>query len=286
MKDIFLTGAALALAFAMPATAQQTTGTVELPVRPQNAEQGLDAFTEAMTKAFAAKPLNAEQEARLPIAREVVRVMTPDGFYADVMREMMGSMLAPLTEMIGGPAAAGNIVERQVGIAPEKLPDLSDEQRTQIVALLDPAAKQRAAALMTNMTGAFSQMFGKIEAPFRDGFSKAFAARFSESELRNIRAFFATPVGAAFARQSFAIYADPQVMSASMSMVPSVLESMPQMLEGIEKSVAHLPKERGYADLSSAERRQLARLLGMNEAQLRQAMNKAEQAREKEQAQD
>lgn len=223
-RAFFLASLATAIMLGAPATAAPPAVAIE-QTAPDAEKRRTEAVTQALTKIFAAKPLTSEQEARLPVAREVVGTMTPPGFYARLMSEMMGSMLTPLTEMVGGPMAAGELVERQVGVPQEDLPELSEVQRAEIIALLDPAAKERAAALMTSMTGSFTEMFARFEAPFRDGFAKAFAVRFSDAELRAIRAFFATPAGSSFARQSFAVYADPQVMSASMSIVPALLKT-------------------------------------------------------------
>ena len=127
-----------------------------------------------------------------------------------------------------------------------------------------------------------SEMFGRIEDPLREGFTKAFATRFTDEQPRDLQAFFATPTGALYAKQTFSIYADPQVMSASMQMMPEMLGSMEGLIGSFESAIANLPPERGYADLSEAERQELAGLLGLSERKLRSSMRAAEKARAEE----
>lgn len=283
MRRVYLAGMALAASVAAAAPALAHAQTAETAASTTNSDdaQKRDAIAAMMGELFKAEPLSGEQQARLPLARQVVTAMTPEGFYADMMNDMMGSMLEPMLGLVGDHAAAEEALERQVGLSPDDQPDLSDAQRAEVLTLLDPAAKERAAAVMAGMTKLFVDISRQIEAPFRDGLSKAFAVRFTDAELRDVERFFATPSGASFARQSLALYADPQVMSASMSIVPQLLETAPQMVAEMEQATAKLPKQRGYADLSAAERQKLARLLGMNETKLRQAMTAAERERAK-----
>lgn len=285
MKRIACRAIAVLMAAATCAPACAQAPALETPPSAESATdaQKRDAIAAMMSELFKAEPLTTEQEARLPLARQVVTAMTPEGFYAEMMDTMMGSMLEPMFALVGDHAAAEEALERQVGLSPENQPDLSEEERTQLLALLDPAAKERATAVQTSITGLIADISRQIEAPFRDGLSKAFAVRFDDGELRDVQRFFATPSGASFARQSLALYADPQVMSASMSIMPKILESAPQMAAQMEQAVAKLPKQRGYGDLSPAERQQLARLLGMTEKDLRGTMIKAERERAKEQ---
>lgn len=262
------------------ASASAQTHAVTVQVPPKNGSASADAdIAAAMAELFKAEPLTAEQEARLPLARQVVGAMTPEGFYADIMDEMMSGMLQPLFDMVGDEGIAEEVLEQQVGLTPEEQANLSEEARAQAVSLLDPAAKERAGAVMSATTKLMRDLSREIEAPFRDGLSRAFAVRFSDAELRDVQGFFATPSGASFARQSVALYSDPQVMGAMMSVMPKVMENVPQMMEGVERATANLPKQRSYADLSAAQRQQLARLLGMSDGELRRVMTAAERER-------
>ena len=285
MRRVYLSGIASLtfVATCPPALAQVPAPAAKTAASADHGHdtQKSDAITAMMGELFKAEPLTAEQQSRLPLARQVVTAMTPEGFYAEMMDDMMGSMLQPMLGLVGDHAAAEEALKLQVGLQPDDQPELSDAERAEVLALLDPVAKERAAAVMASITKLFTDISRQIEAPFRDGLSKAFAVRFSDAELRDVQRFFATPSGTSFARQSLALYADPQVMSASMSIMPQLLETAPQMVADMEQATASLPKQRGYGDLSVAERQKLARLLGMNEVSLRRAMTAAERERTK-----
>ena len=64
--------------------------------------------------------------------------------------------------------------------------------------------------------------------------------------------------------------------AASMEAMPAMLEQMPQMMGGIEEAMAVLPPQRGFADLSEAERSRLAALLDITVPELKVSMEAAE----------
>ena len=129
--------------------------------------------------------------------------------------------------------------------------------------MLDSAWDQRADtmvdALISNMGGAFAA----VEPPVRAGLAKAYAVRFDEAQLADISTFFATPTGGEFARQSMALFADPQVMGATMEAMPEMIGSFTEMETAMEAALESLPAERDYADLSMAQRARMADLLGV-----------------------
>ncbi|MXO86127.1 hypothetical protein GRI38_08810 [Altererythrobacter aurantiacus] len=229
---------------------------------------------------FAAEPLTPQQEQRLPAASAVAADVLPAGFYGKMMSDMMDSIMSPLLAMMNGPLGAQALIERKVGLGGDEFPQLSDEESTQVVALLDPAASERADVLRNRMTTWMSGFFTKLEEPMRDGLSRAYAVRFDEGELAQIQQFFATPTGGKYASESMAIFADPQVMSAMMQSVPMMMESLPEMTAQMESAMANLPPERSYEDLSGSERQRLASLLNLSEAELRERMEAAAAAQE------
>ena len=74
-----------------------------------------------------------------------------------------------------------------------------------------------------------------------EGMSRAYARRFTVIELTEINRFFASPVGASFARQSFELTTDPELMSEMMSFMPELMKDMPAIAEKLKKATAHLP---------------------------------------------
>ena len=232
---------------------------------------------EMMGSLFQADPLTPEQEARLPIATQVVNQVMPEGFYGEMMGEMMDGIMGTMFGMLTGPLGADGLITRKVGLDDDAMPELNDEEASEIVALLDPAAEQRGDVIQTVMTEWMQGMFTQMEPPMREGLSKAYAVRFDESELADVQAFFATDTGAKYATESMAIFADPQIMSAMMQTMPAVMGSLGDMAESMEAAMAELPEERGYDELSAAQRSRLAALLSLSEADLKMQMEMAAQ---------
>ena len=255
----------LSLTLSAPAMAQDiVTGEIEGEVAIDDAETD-GAMDEAavlamMSGLFQAEPLTAEQEARLPVATAIVATMMPEGFYGELMRDMMEKTMRPIMAMFSEPdfLLASRLTLDEAAIA-----ELDDAEKKELLTMLDPAWDQRADtmvnAIVANMGGAYAA----VEPPVRAGLAKAYAVRFDEAQLADISSFFATPTGGEFARQSMALFADPQVMGATLEAMPEMIGSFTEMETSMEAALESLPAERDYADLSAAQRARMADLLGV-----------------------
>ena len=255
----------LSLTLSAPAMAQDiVTGEIEGEVAIDDAETD-GAMDEAavlamMSGLFQAEPLTAEQEARLPAATAIVATMMPEGFYGELMRDMMEKTMRPMMAMFSKPdfLLASRLTLDEAAIA-----ELGDAEKKELLTMLDPAWDQRADtmvnAIVANMGGAYAA----VEPPVRAGLAKAYAVRFDQAQLADISSFFATPTGGEFARQSMALFADPQVMGATMEAMPEMIGSFTEMETSMEAALESLPAERDYADLSAAQRARMADLLGV-----------------------
>lgn len=58
-----------------------------------------------------------------------------------------------------------------------------------------------------------------------------------------------------------ALFADPQVMQAMMQAMPAMMSGLGDLDAAMIEAMAALPAQRGYDDLSAAERARLAELL-------------------------
>ncbi len=87
--------------------------------------------------------------------------------------------------------------------------------------------------------------------------------RFTRQELEELAAYFATPVGAKYASESFLIFADPQVMASMNEMMPAVMEAMPGMMNNVGAIAGKYPKARTFSALTPEEQDRLAALLGV-----------------------
>ncbi len=255
----------LSLTLSAPAMAQDiVTGEIEGEVAIDDAETD-GAMDEAavlamMSGLFQAEPLTAEQEARLPVATAIVATMMPEGFYGELMRDMMEKTMRPMMAMFSEPdfLLASRLTLDEAAIA-----ELDDAEKKELLTMLDPAWDQRADtmvnAIVANMGGAYAA----VEPPVRAGLAKAYAVRFDQAQLADISSFFATPTGGEFARQSMALFADPQVMGATLEAMPEMIGSFTEMETSMEAALESLPAERDYADLSAAQRARMADLLGV-----------------------
>ena len=294
----------LAMATAQPALAQSTEEppTLVIPAYQPEAEEddvdvdvslfegeddaGGDAESDAMAMAmvtmllssmFEPEPLTEEAEARLPMASSVAASLVPEGVYGEMMGQMMDSFLAPIFKMANTEGGMSNsALAAYTGIAVETIDALTDEQRTELTDIFDPVYQTREQAKFDGIVSGVNTLFGVLEPGVRDGLARAYASKFEASELADLQAFFATPVGAKYASQSLLLSADPQVISGMMETIPSLIEQLPALKESFENAEAGLPEPRRYDDLTPSEQRRAAELLGVDQPTLRESMAAAE----------
>ena len=258
--------AAAALVCAAPVVAQQETATNESAM----SSEALDGFAGMMAGLFQTEPLTDEQTARLPAAQAVVGQMMPDGFYGEMMGGMMDKMLRPMLSMFSQPEF---VLGARLAVEAEAVEALGEDEQAELTAMLDPAYEARGDAMVEVLTLRMGGMFSAMEAPMREGLSKAYAVRFDEGQLADIAAFFATPTGREYARESMALFADPQVMQASMQALPAMMNGFGDIESAMREAMAALPAERGYGDLTGAQRQRMAELLDVDPAQLADLVN-------------
>jgi len=258
--------AAAALVCAVPVVAQQETATHESAM----SSEALDGFAGMMAGLFQTEPLTDEQTARLPAAQAVVGQMMPDGFYGEMMGDMMDKMLRPMLSMFSQPEF---VLGARLAVEAEAVEALGEDEQAELTAMLDPAYEARGDAMVEVLTLRMGGMFSAMEAPMREGLSKAYAVRFDEGQLADIAAFFATPTGSEYARESMALFADPQVMQASMQALPAMMNGFGDIESAMREAMAALPAERGYGDLTGAQRQRMAELLDVDPAQLADLVN-------------
>ena len=266
MKKIVNAMAAAALVCAVPAAAQEDPEHSESAMSPGE----LDEFAGMMAGLFQTEPLTEEQNARLPAAQAVVGEMMPDGFYGEMMAGMMDKMLRPMLTMFSQPEF---VLGARLTVDAEAIEALEEAEQAELTAMLDPAYQARGDAMVAVLTSRMGGMFTAMEGPMREGLSKAYAVRFDDAQLADIAAFFATPTGGEYARESMALFADPQVMQASMQALPAMMSGFGDIESAMREAMAALPAERGYGDLTEAQRERMAELLDVDPAQLADLVN-------------
>ena len=264
MKRMFAaTGAAMALALATPLSAETQTSQAEAEMAELEEAMG------AMSELFKAEPLTQEQEARLPQTERIVALMIPDGAMAEIMGDMIDDIMGPIMTMGGSGAKAS--VARAIGVTPFEI-NLDEETAAEIAALFDPAWVERQEAELGALPMMMREVMTLMEPGLRKAMSEAYAVRFTEGELDEIEAFFATETGAKYARESFAMASDPRMMSASMEAMPAMMGIIGDMETRIKESTADLPEPRSYDALSDAERQKVIEATGFTDEEIRAAL--------------
>lgn len=239
MKHIFLLAAAAVSspAFAQDAPAPQTT----------EAAPAVDA-----------ELINA--------AKAVVERLFPNGAYARVMSDTLEKVVR---------ATVSTTRDKQIAelavmgwLTDDQFKQLSDENIAEMVAIIDPISDKRMALAKQIMTSELGKAMGQLEPQVRQAIILAYARRFTPDQLADIANFFSTPTGSVYASESIPLILGPEVMDPMMSLMPKVGEQIPAMMQEVETATAKLPRTKPFAKLSKAERKRLATLMGMTEAEL------------------
>jgi len=222
---------------------------------------GMPAFAQAPAQAPA-----AETPAALAEARAVVARLLPRGTY----KTLMSSTMAPLMDQMGD--SIGQLPLRQLaqlgGLSAEQATALDKVDVARVMAIYDPQWKERSRLQMRAMFTAMGEFFDQFEPELREAYARAFAHRFSAAELADLNRYFATPTGAKFAGGYMQMATDPAIIDATKAMMPRMMSAMPRFVEAAQKATAALPPPRRIEQLSSRERSELARALGVDAKQL------------------
>jgi hypothetical protein len=210
----------------------------------------------------------AATEARAsPLAAEIAGKLFPDGTY----RRMLGpSFTNMMTGMVDGAAnmPMGPIL-KAAGLDESAAAKLDKATIGEIMAIMDPAYKERMRRTMNGMFAAMIPLFEKMEPDLRDGLALSLQSRFSAQQLGELKTFFATPTGSAFAADQMLLFMDPAVMGKMQAQMPKIMEAMPALVAAAMESAKELPKAKSYKDLTTEERAKLAALLGVDSAKLK-----------------
>ncbi|PLK25660.1 DUF2059 domain-containing protein [Novosphingobium sp. TH158] len=237
--------AALIVSLNAPAIAQDSAGT--------------SAATAPAAEAAALDP------ERLAAARIAAARLFPDGTFVRMMASTDGMMKSMMGQMDQIPVAD---FARIGGIPEAELAKLPKASLNEMMAILDPVFEQRMLTMTSVMMKEMGRIMTPIEPGYREGLAQAYAKRFSAGELAEMNRFFATPAGSAYAADSLILMMDPAVMSKMMEFMPIMMKEMPGILKTAEAAMADLPKMKTPAELSPAERKRLAQLMGVPESQL------------------
>ncbi len=214
-----------------------------------------------------ALPAPAIDPDRLAKATRIAGALLPDGTYRKMMSGTMDKMMGSMTDqMLDLPMRD---LAHAAGLKPEQIAKVGPGTARQVMAIMDPAFRQRLEVSTKAVMGAMVDMMAKFEPSVRDGLAEAYGTRFTTAQLDEIERFFATPTGGAYAAQSMLVYTDPAVINRMQAMMPALVKQMPDMIGAMAKATADLPKPKTYTQLTKAERAEVARLIGVDPATMR-----------------
>jgi Uncharacterized protein conserved in bacteria (DUF2059) len=224
--------------------------TIAVPVRAQSINEASPAVTPPV------------DPASLVVATRIAGAMLPDGTYRKMMSGTLDKMMSGMMDKMGDLPMREILIAS--GMKDEDVPPIQPGALKQVLAIIDPAHRERMDLGMKAMMGGMVDMMSRYEPAVRDGLAEAYARRFTSVQLGEIDRFFGTPTGKAYAAQSMLVYTDPAVMDRMMAMVPEMMKEMPKMIGAMTEATKDLPKQRTYKDLTKAERAKIAALLGID----------------------
>lgn len=236
---------------------------ITAPLAAQEEETAAEESAEAVAdpaalfgEMFEIEPLTPEQEARLPVAKRVAAQVLPEGAMAASMNDMMFGVMNPFSALGGSGDADG--LYPSLGASVWEL-DLTDEQSAELKTLFDPSWEERRSREKTMTENSMSALGAAMEPAMRDAMAEVYAIHFTEIELGALEAFFNTPVGAKFARESYTMATDPRLMRASLDSMSDLINTF----SAIGAVGADLPPARTFADLSETEKARVSEITGL-----------------------
>lgn len=197
-----------------------------------------------------------------PVAVEIAGKLFPDGTYRRMLGPQFSKMMSGMTDGIGAMPMGPFL--KAAGLPESDAAKLDKATLGEIMEIVDPYYKERMRRTMDGMFAAMVPLFEQLEPDLRAGLAISLSNRFSIVQLNELRSFFSTPTGSAFASQQMLLFMDPAVMGKMQAAMPKIMQELPNLVAAASKSTAELPKARSYKDLSPAERDKLMTLLGID----------------------
>ena len=195
----------------------------------------VQAYAQPVPTENAAPAVETPDPARLAAAERVAGRIWPDGTWQRQLDSMSGGGFFSTLMSSAGEGATAMVADMSADIYGKN----SKEARR--------AASPQAANAMASVTPnpgdmdrffsaimrAMGPIMAEIEPAMRAGIASSFARRFTLEQLVEIDTFFATPAGNAYAAQAMTMLTDPEIMQASLQIMPRMMESLPQIMEQV-----------------------------------------------------
>lgn len=246
-----------------------------LPVQAQSAEDeaAMDAAFAALAENFEVEPLTAEQEARLPLAREIVAKLIPEGTLGELMGSMFDGMLGPMAALSANDS--DNALYKSLGYSANEL-GIDDAAAEAALAIIDPAWRERDAVAAEMTQAMMADMMTQMEPMMRNVMAELYAIHFDDVQLADIHAFFSTESGTVYARESYRMASDPRIMAAVFSEPDLLFGPIMQAAAEMDAAMAALPSARTMEELSEEEVARLSELTGLDREDIAYGMEYAQ----------
>jgi len=237
--------------------------TAAAPLSAQTAVATTAQVGNEAAPAAAAVSVPAEGSA---LATDLAGKLFPYGTYRKMLGPAMTQMMSGMSDSMGAMPIGPFL--KAAGLPESDAAKMDKATLGEIMAILDPAYKERMRRTMDGMFAAMIPLFEKLEPDLRAGLAVSLDKRFTATQLTDLRSFFATPTGSAFASQQMLLFMDPAVMGRMQTAMPKIMQELPGLIATAAKSTADLPKAKSYKDLTTEERDRLAKLLGVDPKKL------------------
>ncbi len=202
----------------------------------------------------------------LVAANAVAEKLFPAGTYARTMndtveRVIRASVSSTRDSQLSELAVMGWLTNEQFS-------QLSAEAIKEMIGIIDPVSDKRMAMIRQAMSDELTKAMIEAEPEIREGIALSYARRFTPQQLAEINAFLGTPTGSLYAAESLPITTGSEVMGRMMKKMSKLGENIPAMMKTASLAPAKLPKVKLYARLNKAERKRMAELMGLTEAEL------------------
>jgi hypothetical protein len=169
--------------------------------------------------------------ARTAAAERVAARLWPDGTWQRQADGMMDGLFSTIMGSLGD--TTSGLAESMFGKDSKEARQAANPRAAAAGnPAADPANMDR---MMQAMVRAMAPIMAEIEPQIRAGIAASAARRFTTTQLVELETFFATETGAAFASQSMMMLTDPEVMQASIAMMPRLMEEMPRIMEEVSE---------------------------------------------------
>ena len=217
----------------------------------------------------AAETLVAEeaQDQRYAIAEEITLRNVPDGSMAEVIRNLI-ELVADRRYIPRIQDTAKGRLASLTGLTQKRLGEVTKERISDAVHLLDPDFTRRNEAKQASYDRAFDTLLKEIEPAYRQGLAKAYAERYTETELRELLAFFSTSTGAKYAAEEWEVGGDDPVLKVFEDRSDAFETALTAMGSELREIGQEYPRGRRFSDLNEEEQSKLSEILGVSTGRL------------------